>query len=111
VTKTVHGKDAADKAREAAKALFAGGGDADSIPCTEISEADFGDGMNIIDLLSTCGMIPSRGEGRRLVAQGGIRVNDKKITSHEQVIAVSECTDGAFLIQKGKKVYQRVKLT
>jgi tyrosyl-tRNA synthetase len=109
VTKTVHGPEAAEKAREAAKALFAGGGDISSMPCTEISEAEFGDGLGVLDILTRCGLIPSGSEGRRLIQQGGLRVNGEKVNSHDFIIKPNDFTDGYIMIQKGKKVYHRVK--
>jgi tyrosyl-tRNA synthetase len=111
VTRTVHGREAAEGAREAARALFGGGGDDGSMPCTSITAADFGGGMNIIDLLSVCGLIPSRGEGRRLASQGGIRVNNQKVESHEHTVPLREFGENGLIIQKGKKVFHKVTLT
>jgi len=110
ITKIVHGQEEADKAQASAKALFAGGGDLDSMPTTDISRAELGDGINIISLLENLKLIPSRGEGRRLIAQGGVKVNDKKIESHEHMINESDFKDGYVLIQKGKKIYHRGRL-
>jgi tyrosyl-tRNA synthetase len=111
VTKTVHGQDAAEKAKEAANALFAGGGDMDSVPVTEIPAAELGEGMHITALLLQCGLIPSGSEGRRLIAQGGIKVNGKKIGSHDEIIQSDDFSCGYAMVQKGKKVFHRVKLT
>jgi tyrosyl-tRNA synthetase len=107
ITKTVHGAEEADKAQTSARALFSGGGDLDSMPTTEIS---IGDGMNIISLLEEMKLIPSRGEGRRLIAQGGVKINDEKIENHEHIIKESDFKDGFILVQKGKKIFHRVKL-
>ncbi|MCL2387959.1 MAG: tyrosine--tRNA ligase [Defluviitaleaceae bacterium] len=110
ITKIVHGAEEADKAQAAAKALFAGGGDLKNMPTTDIPRAEIGDGLNIINLLDMLKLIPSRGEGRRLIAQGGIKINDEKIDSHEHSITESDFKDGYVLIQKGKKIYHRGRL-
>lgn len=110
ITKSVHGEEEADKAQASAKALFAGGGDIESMPTTNFSCDRLGDGMNIISLLETLKLISSRGEGRRLIAQGGVKVNDEKIESHEHIIKKSDFKDGYLLVQKGKKIYHRGRL-
>jgi tyrosyl-tRNA synthetase len=110
VTKTVHGTEAADSARQAAKALFAGGGDMDAMPCTDIPMGELGGGMSVLPLLTKCGLIPSASEGRRLITQGGIKINEQKIESHDVVINKENFIDGYLMIQKGKKVFHRVKL-
>ncbi|MCL2456870.1 MAG: tyrosine--tRNA ligase [Defluviitaleaceae bacterium] len=107
ITKTVHGEEEAEKAQTSARALFSGGGDLDSMPTTEIS---VGDGKNIIELLEEMKLIPSRGEGRRLIAQGGVKINDEKIENHEHIINESDFKDGFILVQKGKKIFHRGKL-
>ena len=106
-TKLVHGEAEADKALAAAKALFAGGATGGSIPTTAISAADFGEGVNIIALLEIARLAPSRSEGRRNVAQGGIKVNDVKIESVDHIVSVRDFTDGSLMIQKGKKTFHR----
>ncbi len=107
VTKQVHGQEEADKAKAAAEALFQGGAEEGSIPTTEIEGV--GD-MLLIDLLQQCGLTASRGEGRRLIAQGGIAVNGNK--AEEEFMPVTEALfeDGQLLIKKGKKIYHRVVL-
>jgi tyrosyl-tRNA synthetase len=111
ITKIVHGAEEAEKAQTAAKALFAGGGDLENIPTTEISAADFGTGLDILSLLKTANLIPSTSEGRRLIQQGGIRVNDIKIESHDHMVQPADFAEGHALIQKGKKTYMKVNLT
>jgi tyrosyl-tRNA synthetase len=111
ITKTVHGAEEADKAQASAKALFAGGGDLESMPTTDITRAELADGMNIITLLEKLKLIPSRGEGRRLIAQGGVKINDEKIENHEHTIKESDFKDGHILVQKGKKIYHRGRIT
>ena len=109
ITKIVHGEVAATEAQEAARKLFSGGG-AEGAPQTEIVTADFSDGMDILDLLLAARLIPSRSEGRRLVQQGGITVAGQKISDPAHVVKPDDFSDGAVLIQKGKKVFHRVVL-
>jgi len=108
ITKTVHGEEEASKSRAAAKALFAGGGNLENMPTTEISIP--AEGMNIIEFLEKLALIPSRGEGRRLIAQGGIKIGDEKVDSHERIVSGADAKDGFILVQKGKKVFHRAKI-
>ncbi len=110
VTKIVHGEDEAKKAEGAAKALFAEGAMEGSVPTTELSPEELGDGIDIITLLEKTGLISSRSEGRRLIQQGGVSVNDEKVESFDAVIAPAEFSDGTLMIRKGKKVHHQVKL-
>ena len=110
LTELVHGKEEAEKAQQAAKALFGGGAMGGSVPTTEISKAEYGDGLQIIELLEKCGLIPSRGEGRRLVQQGGVKVAGEKVEAIDFVVAPSLFENDEIMIQKGKKVHHRVKL-
>jgi tyrosyl-tRNA synthetase len=112
VTKTVHGKEEAEKALDASKALFAGGpgGNTASMPCTEIGAEELEKGINIIDLLEKAGLIPSRSEGRRLIAQGGLKLNEVKIGSADYMFTAKDLKDGAAMLQKGKKVYHRIQI-
>lgn len=110
VTKIIHGEEEAKKAQDAARALFAGGAEGGSIPTTEISAAKFGDGMDILTLLSECGLIASKSEGRRLVQQNGLKLNDEKVTAFDYVVTSNDIKDGKIKIQKGKKVFHHVKL-
>ena len=81
LTEMIHGKEEADKAQEAARALFGSKQNTDNMPSTALTADDFADGeIAILDLLSKCGLIPSKKEGRRLIEQGGISVDDEKIT-------------------------------
>ncbi len=80
LTELIHGKEEADKAQEAARALFGKGQNTDNMPSTELTSDDLTDGeIGILDLLSKCGLIPSKKEGRRLIEQGGITLNDEKV--------------------------------
>ena len=81
-----------------------------SVPTTEISKDEYGDGLQIIELLEKCGLIPSRGEGRRLVQQGGVKVAGEKVGAIDFVVAPNLFENDEVMIQKGKKVFHRVKL-
>jgi len=107
VTKIVHGEDEAEMAKASARALFSKGTEMDleSVPCVDIPA-----GLTAIEVLERMKLIPSRGEGRRLIQQGGVSLNGEKIISHEQVISEADFKDGYVLIQKGKKVYCRGRL-
>ena len=108
VTKIVHGAEEAEKAQQAARALFAGGAEGGSVPTTELPAADFEAGVNLIELMEAIQLIPSRGEGRRLIQQGGVSVGGVKITEVAHVVRASDFTDGSVLIQKGKKGFHKV---
>jgi tyrosyl-tRNA synthetase len=110
VTKLVHGQQEAQKAQDATKTLFGAGGDGKNIPSTMIGQADFTDGVvTILELLVKSGLAPSKGEGRRLVEQGGISVNGEKVTSVVQTYATADFSD-SFVIRKGKKVFQKIEV-
>ena len=105
LTKLVHGEAEADKARDAAKAVFSGSGSDENMPTTEIPASELQDGsIGILTLLVKTGLAPSISEGRRLVQQGGISVNDEKITDPKSMIVLS----GEAVVRKGKKVFHRV---
>ena len=104
LTKLVHGKEEADKADAAAKAIFAGGGNSDDMPSTTIAAADLTDGkIGILTLLVKCGLCPSNGEARRLVTQNGIAVNGEKFTDPKGLVDISE----PVVIKKGKKIFHK----
>ncbi len=110
VTKLVHSEAEAKKAQSAAKALFGGGGDTANMPTTEISATELAQGLTIIDLLSKCGLIASNSEGRRLIKDGGIYLNNERITSHDYALSDSDFPSGEALLRKGKKVYHKAVL-
>ncbi len=105
VTSLVHGKEEADNAVSATKALFSGGGNIDNAPTTEITDCN----MNICDLLVACSLTKSKGEARRLIAGGGVSIGDNKISDDSFCIS-KELLDenSSFLIRKGKKTFHRV---
>lgn len=110
VTNIVHGEEEAKKAMEASKALFADGASGGSIPTTNMDKDTFEHGINILDALVTLKLAPSKSEARRLVTQGGIKVNDVKIDSIEHKITLNDFTENKLLIQKGKKVFHQIEL-
>ena len=110
VTKLVHGKEEADKARETAESVFGKGAVSENMPTTEIGTNELGDGMAILDVMMAAKLIPSKGEGRRLVQQGGVSVDDAKISDINFMITKDMFEKGEVIIKKGKKVYHRVIL-
>ncbi len=107
LTKLVHGEEEADKALEAAKALFSANASSANMPSTELEASELTDGgMNILDLLVRCGLTPSKSEGRRLVTQNGIAINDVKFTDPKGSVDLLN----EVIIKKGKKVFHKVTL-
>ena len=109
LTKIVHGEEEAKKADVAAKALFMGGSDGGSIPTTEVASADL-ENMDILSALVTTKLTPSRSEARRAVQQGGVKVNDEKISDVDFKITEDLFKDGIVTLQRGKKSFHRLKL-
>ena len=111
LTKLVHGQEEAEKAKAASKALFAGGGDTEHMPTTELTNDDFGGGsIDVLTLLVKCGLAASKGEARRLVQQGGVTVNDEKVTAIESTFGCEQFTGDGVVIKKGKKVFHKAVL-
>ncbi len=110
ITKIVHGEEEAQKADTAAKALFLGGAHGGSIPTTELSATEFEVGMDILTLLQQTKLVPSRSEGRRLVSQNGIKVNEQPVIDPNTQITMAHFKENELMIQKGKKVFHKVVL-
>ena len=111
LTALVHGKEEAEKAKAASLALFAGGGNTADMPTTELTNDDLGGAqIGIIPLLVKCGLCASNGEARRLIQQGGIVVNDEKVTSIDAAFGLEQFTGDGLVIRKGKKVFHRAVL-
>lgn len=105
LTKLVHGEEAADKAKAAAKALFGGSGSNENMPVAEIKSEDLTDGaMGILNILVKCELAPSISEARRLVQQGGITVDDEKVSDPKAMIKL----DKEVIVRKGKKAFKKV---
>ena len=108
LTKMIHGEEEATKAQEGARALFSTGGDTDNMPTTELSEDDFTDGgIGVLDLMIRSGLIASKGEGKRLIQQGGVSIDDSKVTDMFAKVLRSAYDKGHVVIKKGKKVYHK----
>jgi tyrosyl-tRNA synthetase len=111
LTKLVHGEEEAQKAQEAARALFGAGTNTDNMPSTELSQSDLTDEFSVLDLLTKCSLIPSRKEGRRLIQQGGVSIDGKKVEDpFEKITAEMFAENGYVVIKKGKKVYHKAIL-
>ena len=111
LTKLIHGEEEATKAQEGARALFSKGVDTDNMPTTALTDADLTDeGIAVLDLLVKCGLISSKGEGKRLIQQGGVSVDDNKVTDMFAVISKADFEKGYVVIKKGKKVHHKATL-
>ena len=107
LTKLVHGEEEAEKAQAAARAIFAGGGSHADMPSTELSADDFTDGeIGILAMMVKGGLAASNGEARRLVQQGGVSVNDEKVTDPKFALEKSSF-DNEVILKKGKKVFHK----
>ena len=110
LTALVHGEEEAKKAEESAKALFGAGGSSANMPTSVLTDADFENGsINVLSMLVTTGLCPSRGEARRLVQQGGVMVDDVKVASIDESLARERFEGEGIIVRKGKKVFHRVK--
>ncbi len=110
LTKMVHGEEEAAKAQEGARALFGSGANTANMPTTQLSAEDFTDGqIAVLDLLLKTGLIPSKGEGRRLIQQGGLTVADEKVTDINKTFSQADFENG-LVIKKGKKVFHKAVL-
>jgi tyrosyl-tRNA synthetase len=108
LTALVHGKEEAQKAQDAARALFAGGGDMANVPATSLKEEDFRDGVvDILQVLVSAGLCATRSEARRAVEQGGVTFNEEKVTDVKTTYTKDVFADG-IMVRKGKKSYKKV---
>ena len=111
LTKLVHSEEEAQKALEASQALFSAGSVSQNMPTTQLPADLMSDeGIGIVDLMLAAGLSPSRGEARRLVDQGGVSVNDEKVTSVKHMVAREDFADGFIVIKKGKKTFHKITL-
>lgn len=107
LTKMIHGEEEATKAQNAAKALFAGGADNSHMPETVLTDNDFTDGsIMLLDMMVKAGIIKSKGEGRRLITQGGVSVNDEKATDPNMSFTTDDFAN-EIIVKKGKKVFHK----
>ncbi len=108
LTSLVHGKEEATKAQDAARALFAGGGDMSNVPATSLKEEDFRDGLvDILQVLVSAGLCNTRSEARRAVEQGGVTFNEEKVTDVKATYGKGVFTQGV-MVRKGKKSFKKV---
>ncbi|MBS7360294.1 MAG: tyrosine--tRNA ligase, partial [Oscillospiraceae bacterium] len=109
LTALVHGEEEAKKAESAAKAIFAGAGNSENMPSTSISKDELQDGaIGLIDAMVKAELCASRGEARRLIQQGGVSVDDVKITEPMHLISSDDLSKGYAIIKKGKKVFHKI---
>ena len=110
LTELVHGKDEADKAMEAAKNIFAGGGSSENMPTTTLADADFTDGqIGVLTLLVKCGLAASNGEARKLVQGGGVSIDGEKVADFKQMLD-KDFFQQERMVKKGKKTFHKVVL-
>ena len=108
LTKLVHGEEEAQKAQDAAKALFSTGGDRSNMPSTTLAAEDLTDGaIGILDLMLKCGLVPSKKEARRLIEQGGVELDGEKVADINVFVTAGQLSGEGVTIKKGKKVFHR----
>lgn len=111
LTKLVHGEEEAQKAQDAAKALFAHGGDKSNVPTTTLDTGDLTDGaIGVLELMLKCGLVPSKKEARRLVEQGGVELDGQKVTDVAAAVTAEQLSGEGIMLKKGKKVFHRAVL-
>ncbi len=111
LTKLVHGEDEANKAQEGARALFSGKGNTDNMPTVELTADDFNDDSVLVsDIMIKAGIAKSKGECRRLIEQGGVSVDDQKVTEPFKALSKIDFEKGYVIIKKGKKVFYKAIL-
>ena len=106
ITKLIHGEEEALKAQEASQALFEGSGSLDNMPTTSIENSD----IALLDLMIKIGFAPSKGQARTLIDQGGITLNDEKVTNSNYQLSDKDFENGYAILRKGKKVYHKVEI-
>lgn len=109
LTKLVHGEEEANKAQEGARALFSGAGNTDNMPTFALADNDFNnDEILVNDIMLKAGLISSKGEGRRLIEQGGVSVDEKKVNTPFDAVKKSDFEKGHIIIKKGKKIFYKI---
>ena len=104
ITKLIHGEDEAKKAEEASNALFSGKGSLDNMPTTKLENRN----ISILDAIIICKMAPSKGQARILINQGGISLNEEKISDTNYILSENDFKDGYAILKKGKKVFNKL---
>ncbi len=105
ITKLIHGEEEAKKAEQASLALFEGQGNLDNMPSTKLENID----ISIVDAIVLSGIAPSKGQARTLIAQGGISLNDEKVTDVSYKLSENDFNDGYAILKKGKKIYHKLE--
>ena len=108
VTKLVHGEEEAKKAKSAAEALFSGGVDMSNVPTVTVSKEVLG--TQLMQVLADNKIVPSKAEARRLIQQGGLSLNGEKVTDINRALVEEDFKDGAALVKRGKKNYNKIEL-
>ena len=112
LTKLVHSEDEAQKAQDAARALFAQGGDRSNMPSAALSASDLTDGqITVVDLLVKGGLTPSKGEARRLIQQGGVEIDGIKVTDIAAQVSAQSLAGEGITVKKGKKTFLKVTMS
>ena len=106
ITKLIHGEEEAKKAEDASNALFSGSGNLENMPSTKLPDTD----MSIVDVLVLTGIAPSKGQARTLISQGGITLNDNKVSDIKAKLSSSDFSDGFAILKKGKKVFHKLTI-
>ena len=106
VTKIVHGQEAADKAKKSAEAIFGGRGNAEDMPAIQVGND--APGKKLLDVIAQGGIVASKGEGRRLIQQNGISLNDERITDVDYILQESDFPEDGAILKKGKKKFYKL---
>lgn len=109
-TKLVHGEEEAQKALEAARAIFSSKGVSVNAPTTFVEKDELDNGIKVFDILKMTNLVPSNAEARRLIEQGGLTINDEKITDKDFIVSSSLLKDEVIMIKKGKKTFHQIKV-
>ena len=111
LTALVHGEEKATKAQEAARALFSGAADTENMPTVALNADDFTDGQIAVnEIMLKAGLVKSKGEARRLIQQGGVSIDDQKVTDPVAVVSYETLEKEHIILKKGKKVFYKVTL-
>ena len=110
ITKLVHGEEEAKKALETSRSLFEGHASDENMPTTEMKKSDFNEGIGILNLLTELNLTKSNGEARRLIQQNGVKLNGEAVKDFKKEITLDDFKNDEIIIQKGKKIFQKVKI-
>ena len=108
LTKIVHGAIEAENSKEATEVLFGQGGSSENMPTVRISKVELAQGIQVLDLLIKTGLIPSKGEGRRLIQQGGLTLNNEHVVTIDRLVTTEDLKEGEIIVRKGKKSFHKI---